>query len=183
MDTDLTRDENKNNAYKMSFILAFQNSLYSLTGIAEQKGSVLLGFNFLIISFIVTQMVLHGPRVDLLIILFFSLTIVLLAIRALLPRLSLGEHVNVNLLFFNEIANLDESAFSNKMLDLLKSEKGVYLAIMRNIHQISMILERKYKYLRLAYRVCFVGCALGIALLVFALFNEISILLYKFGVI
>lgn len=162
--------------YTPRFLGSMQQSLLTLTRMADQKGSVLLSFNFLVISFIVTQMVLHGLRMDLLGILFFSLTIVLLAIRVLSPRFISRENVNQNFLFFEVIAHMEERAYIEQVFDHLSSDEKIYIAMIKNHYQISLVVQRKYKYLRWAYRVCFIECALGMVILLFVSAKHLGML-------
>jgi hypothetical protein len=133
-----------------------------LTGLADNKANMMISINGIIISIIIAAV---APKLDSNPWLMLPTTILLLgtmvslvySIQAARPRVShqtvtLGDlrHSEGNLLFFGNFAYLRESEFVEGMSDLMGDREATYEAMMRDIHGIGSVLNKKFHLLQKA---------------------------------
>lgn len=132
----------------------------TLSQMADQKASILMGATFLVFTLSVGQARNGGISVPLLVMASFAFVSAFCAVLTVLP--SIGKS-NVppdsqNLLFFGSFAHLPEDEFVDLVLDRLKADESVFRAMLRDIHQNGQVLlKKKYRFLTLAYLVFLAG--------------------------
>jgi hypothetical protein len=93
----------------------------------------------------------------------FALPAALFAILTILPRYSRTkvpspDDPNFNLLFFSHFSALSEDEFTARMGRLATDPNQAQDALVRDLYQQGrMLAERKYRYLKICYRVFFLG--------------------------
>jgi hypothetical protein len=145
-----------------------------LTGLADNKANMMISINGIIISIIIAAV---APKLDSNPWLMLPTTILLLgtmvslvySIQAARPRvshqdISLGDlrHSEGNLLFFGNFAYLRESEFVEGMSDLMGDREATYEAMMRDIHGIGSVLNKKFHLLQKAYTLFMVALVAGV---------------------
>ena len=145
-----------------------------LTGLADNKANMMISINGIIISIIIAAV---APKLDSNPWLMLPTTVLLLgtmvslvfSIQAAKPRVShqsitLGDLRNSegNLLFFGNFAYLRESEFVEGMNDLMGDREATYEAMMRDIHGIGSVLNKKFHLLQKAYSVFMVALVAGV---------------------
>lgn len=124
-----------------------------LTMMADQKASMLVGVTAIGLSIVLGQ--IASGRADITMFVFAAclLVTILLAVFTVAPRIWPGNQLGqaANPLFFGDFAQQDFATYQQTMRELLDSDGAVYRAMTLDIHQMGIVLARKYRYLRLAF--------------------------------
>jgi hypothetical protein len=131
----------------------------SLSQMADQKASILMGATFVVFTITVGQASKSGINPALAVLGISALISAMLAVYAVLPSIS-GKKAggNPNLLFFGSFTQLSEDDFIEQVLDRLVDDETVYRTMLRDIYQNGQVLQhKKYKYLGYAYRAFIFG--------------------------
>lgn len=155
-----------------------------LSGMADGKANILISVNSIIISVILTVL-LRRLEVDTyltiptIIFLAFSVATIIIAILATRPKVSMGTFSRediitkkTNLLFFGNFHKASLEEYEWGMSQMMRDQDYLYGALIKDIHQLGVVLGRKYKLIRLAYNVFMVGIivsvlAFSLAVLIF----------------
>ena len=145
-----------------------------LSNMADGKANILISVNSIIISVILTVLVrrlevdtyLIVPTV---IFLTFSVATIVLAILATRPKISQGvfsrEDImnrRTNLLFFGNFHKASLEEYEWGMSQMMKDQDYLYGTLIKDIHQLGVVLGRKYRLLRVAYNVFMVGIIVSV---------------------
>ena len=127
----------------------------SLSQMADQKASILMGATFVVFTITVGQAARGQSPVSLMVLALFAFISAMLAVAAVVP--SVGGKApapdNSNLLFFGVFSQLDEEEFTERILAELRSDEQVFRAMLRDVYQNGQVLQRKkYRFLGYAYR-------------------------------
>jgi hypothetical protein len=135
----------------------------TLSQMADQKASILMGANFVVFTVAVGQAGRGGVPPALLVLACAAFLSALCAVVAVLPAIRPGKVApgGENILFFGVFSQMSEEEFTDRALEALASDETVMRAMLRDIHQNGMVLQRKkYRFLGLAYRVFLIGLTL-----------------------
>jgi hypothetical protein len=140
-----------------------------LSNMADGKANILISVNSIIISVILSVLV-RRLEVDTylviptIIFLTSSVATIVLAILATRPKISQGvfsrEDImnrKTNLLFFGNFHKASLEEYEWGMSQMMKDQDYLYGALIKDIHQLGVVLGRKYRLLRVAYNVFMVG--------------------------
>lgn len=145
-----------------------------LTGLADNKANMMISINGIIMSIILASV---GPKLDnnpwllvpTLFLLVGSLVSMIFAILAARPRvmrnpISLSDLKNSkgNILFFGNFANMSGSDFVQGMEELMNDRVLTYDTMIRNIHSLGSVLNKKFALLQIAYTAFMVALSLGV---------------------
>jgi len=136
-----------------------------LSAMADTKAHIMLTLCAGIITVSITGIVRPWGelRVASFVTLGFALLAALFAILTILPRYSrtkvpAPDDPDFNLLFFNHFSSLSEDEFTARMGRLATDPNQAQDALVRDLYQQGrMLAERKYRYLKICYRVFFFG--------------------------
>jgi len=157
---------------------------FHLSEMADRKANILISVNSIIIGVILSILIdklSDEPYLTIPVIIFLTscLTTIIIAILSTRPKITEGifskEDIlnkKTNLLFFGNFykSSLDEYHWA--MSTLMRDAEYLYSAVVQDIHQIGVVLARKYKLIRLAYTVFMVGLIISVvAFFVAALIN------------
>ena len=136
----------------------------SLSQMADQKASILMGATFVIFTITIGQSKGgQGAPLPLLILGGFAFVAAVLAVLAILPATHHRAVPADNLLFFGSFTKLGEAEYVERVLDQLETDEGIYRTMAQDIYQNGVVLQRKkYRYLGYAYRVFLVGLTLSL---------------------
>ncbi len=138
----------------------------SLSQMADQKASILMGATFVVFSITVGQASRIGPNPAIIVLAFFAFLSAMLAVYAILPSVTPPPGKDANFLFFGHFTHLKEEEFVESILDKLDHDETIYRAMLRDIYQNGQVLQRKkYRYLGYAYRAFMAGLVITILLL------------------
>jgi hypothetical protein len=130
----------------------------SLSQMADQKASILMGATFVVFTISVGQAGKQGVTHAILVLALFSFISAMLAVFAILPSVSPKPSENPNLLFFGNFTALTEEQFSDAIIAKLRNDEDIYRTMLKDIYQNGQVLQRKkYKYLGYAYRAFLIG--------------------------
>ncbi|HKP31104.1 MAG TPA: Pycsar system effector family protein [Chitinophagaceae bacterium] len=145
-----------------------------LSNMADGKANILISVNSIIISVILSVLVrrlevdtyLIVPTV---IFLACSVTTIVIAILATRPKVSQGvfsrEDImnrKTNLLFFGNFHKASLEEYEWGMSQMMADPDYLYGALIKDIHQLGVVLGRKYKLLRIAYNVFMFGIIVSV---------------------
>jgi Family of unknown function (DUF5706) len=135
----------------------------SLSQMADQKASILMGATFVVFTISVGQAGKQGVTHAILVLALFSFISAMLAVFAILPSVSPKPSENPNLLFFGNFTALTEEQFSDAIIAKLRNDEDIYRTMLKDIYQNGQVLQRKkYKYLGYAYRAFLTGLVVTI---------------------
>ena len=140
-----------------------QINTLTLSQMADQKASILIGTTFVVFSLVVTKLIGSELTLPILCLSVTAFISSVCAVYAVLPSNAgaapLDERANV--LFFGTFANLDEQEWQDRLLTDFRDDEAVLRIMLRDVHQNGQILyRRKYRYLSYAYRVFLGGLAI-----------------------
>jgi hypothetical protein len=134
----------------------------ALSTMADTKANIIITVSSIVLTLSLGRMGEPVLRASVLTLTGFTLTALLLAILAVLPkyrplRLKPGQPLppQFNLLFFGHFSELDKQRFMQEMAERLKADGSVYRTMASDIYSLGYYLaHHKYRYLRLSY-ICF----------------------------
>lgn len=145
------------------FVRTLQTLTFGYSQMADQKASLLMAATFVVFTVAVGQIGSGSLPLSLTVLALFAFASALCAIFAVLPSVGGVKRTEDNKLFFGQFAKTPESEWIESVLVDLPSDEAIYRAMLRDIHQNGIILQRKkYRYLRLAYWVFIAGLCLTV---------------------
>lgn len=145
-----------------------------LTGLADNKANMMISINGIIMSIMLASV---APKLDsnpwlllpTLLLLTGSMVSMIFAILAARPRvmrnpISLSDlkNSNGNILFFGNFANMSSNDFVKGMEELMEDRALTYDTMIRNIHSLGSVLNKKFALLQIAYTSFMVALSLGV---------------------
>ncbi|KDN56356.1 Pycsar system effector family protein [Flavobacterium seoulense] len=142
-----------------------------LSGIADSKANILLSVNAIIISIALSTIVpkLDSPRnahlvIPTFILLTFSVVSIIFAILSTRPKVTTGvftrrdiEDRKVNLLFFGNFYKMPLEEYEWAMNEIMKDNTYLYNSMIKDLYFLGIVLEKKYKLLRITYNIFMIG--------------------------
>jgi hypothetical protein len=141
---------------------------------ADGKASILISVNAIIISVILSVLIRRievEPHLTIPTLLFLasSLATIIIAILATRPKISQGDfsredilNKNTNLLFFGNFYRSRVNEYQWAMNTMMRDPDYLYSTLIMDIHQLGVVLARKYRLIRLAYTVFMIGLFLSV---------------------
>ena len=143
-----------------------QTNTLTLSQMADQKASILIGATFVVFSLAVTRLLgseLNWSTLCLATTAFFSSLCAVIAVLPAMGKVPRDPSV-FNPLFFGHFTSLSTEEWSDELLEKLKSDEDLFRAMLKDIHQNGQVLQRrKYRFLTYAYRIFLSGLALTMA--------------------
>lgn len=136
-----------------------QNSIH-LTMIADQKANILIGIIAICWTLTLSNAEVASLPASLVAFNLFGGPAALFALMALTPRTrgpSAAGDPGYNPLIFSSFVQRTRDDYLREMHELVQFDDRVYRAIFHDIHAAGQVLERKYRFLRYAYSVFFLG--------------------------
>ena len=161
------------------------NNHTKLSQIADSKANILLSVNAIIISIALSSLIpkLDAPSNSHLIIptflmIIFSVACIILAIMSTRPKVSSGtftrkeiEEKKVNLLFFGNFYKMPIEEYLWAMKEMMSDRQYLYDTMIKDLYYLGVVLNRKYKLLRLTYTVFTIGIIISVVAFVVAFRN------------
>jgi hypothetical protein len=139
----------------------------TLSQMADQKASILMGATFVVFTISVSQASERGLTISLSMLILFAFFSAMLAVFAIMPAVRPKPNTQRNVLFFGWFTQMPEDAYVEEVLDDLATDELIYRTMLRDIYQNGMVLQhKKYRYLGYAYRVFLLGLTLTLVCLV-----------------
>ena len=149
----------------------------SLSQMADQKASILMGATFVVFTITVGQAARGQFPASLMVLALFAFISAMLAVAAVVP--SIGGKTpgpdNPNLLFFGVFSKLSEQEFTDQVLAELRSDEQVFRTMLRDVYQNGQVLQRKkYHFLGYAYRSFQIGLVLTFVVFLWEIWGRFS---------
>ncbi|MDP2453608.1 MULTISPECIES: Pycsar system effector family protein [unclassified Kaistella] len=157
----------------------------NLSRFVDNKANIILSVNAIIISVSLSTIVpkLDSPSnshliIPTLILIVSSLVSIVFAILATRPRVTKGsfsrnevDEKKVNLLFFGNFYKMSYDDYNWAMNELMKDREYIYNSMIKDLYNLGIVLEQKYRLLRNTYNVFMVGIIISVLayLIAFAL--------------
>ncbi|PVX47407.1 putative metal-dependent HD superfamily phosphohydrolase [Flavobacterium sp. 103] len=153
-----------------------------LSGIADSKANILLSVNAIIISIALSTLIpkLDSPKnvhlvVPTFIMLMSSVITIIFAILSTRPKVTKGvftkkdiEDKKVNLLFFGNFYKMPLEDYKWAMNEMMKDREYLYNSMIKDLYYLGIVLEKKYRLLRIAYNIFMIGIVLSVIAFVVA---------------
>ena len=145
-------------ANAIDMLVAVHRTHVTLSQMADQKASILMGATFVIFTIAIGQSRNSGAPLPLLILGGFAFFAAVLAVLAILPNVHTIRSPDPNLLFFGSFSQLDEEEYITRLCERMQSDDTIFATMARDVHQNGRVLHyKKYRLLGWAYRVFLVG--------------------------
>ena len=157
------------------FRVTLKNHMH-LSNIADTKANILLSVNAIIVSLVLSNLVskLDNPSNDYLIwptviFVLFTVVSIILSIMATRPNITRGKFTKddvankkVNLLFFGNFHKMSLKDFEWAMGEMMQDRDYLYSSMKKDLYFLGLVLDKKYKILRLTYSVFMVGIIVSV---------------------
>ena len=164
------KDASPEKGIQSMYRIALRNHI-KLSDIADTKANILLSVNAIVISLALSNLI---PKLDnpsnayliypTIIFIFFSIVAMVLSILATRPNVTRGEfdkedvkNKKVNLLFFGNFHKMKLEDYEWAIGEMLQDKDYIYSALTKDLYFLGVVLDRKYKLLRVTYNVFMVG--------------------------
>lgn len=139
----------------------------TLSQMADQKASILMGATFVVFTISVGQASKQGLTIALSVLIIFAFLSAMLAVFAIMPAVRPKPNTKRNILFFGYFTNMSEEEYVEEVLDDLQNDETIYRTMLLDVYQNGQVLQhKKYKFLGYAYRAFLVGLVLTVACLI-----------------
>jgi hypothetical protein len=129
-----------------------------LSGMADQKASILMGAAFLIFTLAIREAETARPSLPLLILGGSAFLSAVCAAFAVMPATRFRGGAKPNLLFFGSFSHMGEEPFVDDVVALMRDDEESFRAMARDLYQNGVVLARKkYRLLGWAYRIFLAG--------------------------
>ncbi|WP_349680408.1 Pycsar system effector family protein [Flavobacterium sp. UBA7663] len=152
------------------------NNHNNLSGLVDNKANILLSVNAIIISVSLTTIIpkLDNPSnahliIPTLTLIISSVIAITFAILATRPSITQGsftrkevDEKKVNLLFFGNFYKMPYEDYNWAMNELMKDKDYVYNSMIKDLYHLGIVLEKKYRLLRVAYTIFMFGIIISV---------------------
>ncbi|WP_439131074.1 Pycsar system effector family protein [Polaribacter sp.] len=152
------------------FRVALKNHM-TLSNIADTKANILLSVNAIIVSLALSNLLpkLDNPSnthlfVPTIIFVCFTVVSMILSILATRPNVTEGKFTKedvankkVNLLFFGNFHQMQLKDFEWGISEMMQDRDYLYSSLTKDLYFLGLVLNRKYKILRITYTVFVIG--------------------------
>jgi len=159
-----------------------------LSEIADSKANILLSVNAIIISIALSTIIpkLDSPgNVHLIVptftMLLFSVICIIFAILSTRPKVTSGtfskediKSRKVNLLFFGNFYKMPFEEYQSAMNEMMNDKEYLYNSMIKDLYYLGLVLEKKYRLLRITYNIFMVGIIITAIVFVVA-FKHVAI--------
>jgi len=143
----------------------------NLSDIADTKANILLSVNAIIVSLVLSNLL---PKLDnpsnahliypTIVFVLFTIIAMILSVLATRPNVTSGQFTKddvknkkVNLLFFGNFHKMKLDDFEWAMGEMMKDKEYLYSSMSKDLYFLGLVLNRKYKILRLTYTIFIIG--------------------------
>jgi len=153
-----------------------------LSDIADSKANILLSVNAIIISVSLSTLIpkLDSPTnahliIPTFVLMLFSVICIIFAILSTRPKVTSGtftrkdiEDRKVNLLFFGNFYKMPLDEYEWAVNEMMKDSNYLYGSMIKDLYFLGLVLNRKYKLLRITYTIFMIGIITSVLAFVFA---------------
>ncbi|MEZ4809484.1 MAG: DUF5706 domain-containing protein [Allomuricauda sp.] len=169
------KNESPDRSIQTLYRVTLSNHL-KLSDIADTKANILLSVNAIIISLVLANLItkLDNPSntyliYPTLILIIFSIVTMTLSVLATRPNITSGkftkedvEQRKVNLLFFGNFHKMKLEDYEWAIQELVKDKEYVYTSLTKDLYFLGLVLNKKYKILRITYNIFMIGMIVSV---------------------
>ncbi|UZO81090.1 DUF5706 domain-containing protein [Aquimarina sp. ERC-38] len=178
------KEESPERGIQTLFRVTLRNHI-KLSDIADTKANILLSVNAIIISLALANLIpkLDSPTnrhlmIPSLVLVLFSVASVILSIMSTQPKVTSGEFTKeqvknkeVNLLFFGNFHKMPFEQYQWAINEILLDKSYVYEMLTKDLYLLGIVLNKKYKLLKITYVVFTIGIILSVLAFIIAFSN------------
>lgn len=154
-----------------------------LSALADAKANIMISINGLIVTFLIASIapgIDTNPwlRVPTTVLLLGCLSSLIYAVLAARPRVQSKEislkaikDNTANLLFFGNFAHMSRDEFMTGMEELIIEGSAIYRNMIMDIYGVGLVLQKKYKLLRVSYTLFMIGLIVGVLSFIIVFFT------------
>jgi predicted metal-dependent HD superfamily phosphohydrolase len=175
------KEERPDRSIDTMFKITLTNHI-RLSEIADSKANILLSVNAIIISIALSTIVpkLDSPGnvhlvIPTFVMVLFSVVSIIFAILSTKPKVTSGkftrqdiEDKKVNLLFFGNFFKMPYEEYQWAVNELLKDREYLHNSMIKDLYYLGLVLERKYRLLRITYNIFMIGIIVSVIAFVVA---------------
>ncbi len=177
--TEKIKKSSKSNVPQRGIETMFRTAIKNhmdLSAMADSKANIMLSINALVLSIIISSLFskfdknpqLIFPTIFMLIV---CLTTIVMATLSTRPKITVGKFTvedvknkRANLLFFGNFHEMNINDYEWGMKELMKDGDYLYGSMIRDLHSLGVVLNKKYRYLRLTYIIFMYGMIISVLL-------------------
>ncbi|WP_298555535.1 Pycsar system effector family protein [uncultured Algibacter sp.] len=147
-----------------------------LSNIADTKANILLSVNAIIVSLVLSNLVSKLDNasnayliIPTVIFVIFTVISIILSILATRPNVTSGKfnkedvaNKKVNLLFFGNFHKMSLKDFEWAMGEMMQDRDYLYSSMKKDLYFLGLVLDKKYKILRITYSVFMIGIIVSV---------------------
>lgn len=148
--------ERKFSNHSIHLVRTAQVQTLSLSSMADNKASILIGATFVVFSMSVTNLFGGGATWAVLALAATAFLSSLFAVLSVIPTVPTApkNKKDFNYLFFGHYVALETDEWIEDLLDKFETDEKLFRTMLTDIHQGGQVLAaKKYKYLNYAYRI------------------------------
>ena len=175
------RVETPERGVETMFRVALRNHI-DLSNIADTKANILLSVNAIIVSLALSNLLpkLDNPSnahlfIPTIIFVVFTLISIILSILATRPNVTEGKFTKedvankkVNLIFFGNFHQMKLEDFEWGISEMMQDRDYLYGSLTKDLYFLGLVLNKKYKILRLTYSVFMFGLIISVLAFTFS---------------
>lgn len=175
------KDERPERGIETMYRVTLKNHI-KLSDIADTKANILLSVSAIILSIALSSLF---PKLDkpdnyyliypTLLFLFITVVTMIFSILSTRPKVTSGKfskedvaNKKVNLLFFGNFYKMPLEEFQAGMTEIMNDRDYLYKSLMKDLYFLGIVLEKKYRLLRIAYNIFMVGIIASVIAFVIA---------------
>lgn len=153
--SDLSAPERKFSNHSIHLVRTAQTQTLSLSSMADNKASILIGATFVVFSMSITNLFGGGATWAVLTLAATAFISSLFAVLSVIPSVPQApkDRTKFNYLFFGHYVALETDEWIDELLDKFETDEALFRTMLTDVHQGGQVLAgKKYKYLNYAYR-------------------------------
>ncbi|WP_179337104.1 Pycsar system effector family protein [Winogradskyella ludwigii] len=177
------KNESPERGVQTFYRVALRNHI-KLSDIADTKANILLSVNAIIISVVLANLISkldNNPYLTWPTIIFtlFCVVSMILSVIATRPNVTSGQFTKedvknqkVNLSFFGNFHKMPLEEFEWAIKEMVQDKDYIYKALTKDLYFLGIVLERKYRLLRITYTVFMIGIIISLLSFAIAIKNN-----------
>ncbi|MEM1050983.1 MAG: Pycsar system effector family protein [Pseudomonadota bacterium] len=147
--------ERKFSNHSIHLVRTAQTQTLSLSSMADNKASILIGATFVVFSMSITNLFGGGATWAVLTLAATAFISSLFAVLSVIPTVpkAPSNRRDFNYLFFGHFVAMETDEWIDELLDRFETDETLFRTMLTDVHQGGQVLAaKKYKYLNYAYR-------------------------------
>ncbi len=175
------KDERPERGIETMYRVTLKNHI-KLSDIADTKANILLSVSAIMLSIALSTLFPKLDKADnyyliypTLLFLIVSVVTMIFSILSTRPKVTTGSFTKedvanrkVNLLFFGNFHKMPLEDFQTGMTELMNDRDYLYKSLMKDLYFLGIVLDKKYRLLRIAYNIFMIGIIVSVIAFILA---------------